>query len=146
MASSRIFRVIMPVGNIDRAAEFYGALLGDKGLRVSPGRHYINCGGVMLALYNPGADGDATAPRPNFEHIYFAVADLEGVYGRAEGVGGLSPDTGDGNLPMGKIATRPWGERSFYMRDPFGNPLCFVDEKTVFAPPELSQPRSASLS
>lgn len=27
---------------------------------------------------------------------------------------------------------RPWGERSFYCRDPFGNGLCFVDEKTLF--------------
>jgi hypothetical protein len=33
---------------------------------------------------------------------------------------------------MGEIARRPWGERSFYMRDPFGNPLCFVDEGTLF--------------
>jgi hypothetical protein len=33
---------------------------------------------------------------------------------------------------MGVIAQRPWGERSFYMNDPSGNPLCFVDEKTVF--------------
>ncbi len=23
-------------------------------------------------------------------------------------------------------------ERSFYARDPFGNPICIVDEKTVF--------------
>jgi len=27
---------------------------------------------------------------------------------------------------------RPWGERSFYAVDPFGNPLCFVDQKTLF--------------
>jgi catechol 2,3-dioxygenase-like lactoylglutathione lyase family enzyme len=117
---------------MDEAAQFYGALLNEQGMRVSPGRHYIGCGGVILALYNPGADGDAAAPRPNFEHIYFSVADLEDVYERAARVGGLSPAVGDGNLPMGKIAQRPWGERSFYMRDPFGNPLCFVDEKTVF--------------
>ena len=39
---------------------------------------------------------------------------------------------GDGDLPMGEIAVRPWRERSFYMHDPFGNPLCFVDEKTLF--------------
>ncbi len=24
------------------------------------------------------------------------------------------------------------GERLFYARDPFDNPICFVDEKTVF--------------
>jgi hypothetical protein len=32
----------------------------------------------------------------------------------------------------GQIALRPWGERSFYAKDPFGNPICFVDEQTVF--------------
>jgi hypothetical protein len=60
------------------------------------------------------------------------VPDLEAVYARAQGLGGLSPATGDGALPMGRIAQRPWGERSFYMTDPFGNPLCFVDESTLF--------------
>ena len=28
--------------------------------------------------------------------------------------------------------TRPWGERSFYGRDPFGNPICLVDSGTTF--------------
>ena len=77
-------------------------------------------------------DGDRVEPRPRSEHIYFAVPDLEDAFLRAERAGGLSTETGDGNLPMGKIAERPWGERSFYMADPSGNPLCFVDEKTAF--------------
>jgi len=128
----RLFRVITPVQDIERAAKFYTDLLGLEGMRVSPGRHYFDCGGVILALYDPKADGDAALPRPNFEHLYFAVANLDAVYQRAERLGGLSAATGDGNLPMGKIATRPWGERSFYMHDPFGNPLCFVDETTLF--------------
>jgi predicted enzyme related to lactoylglutathione lyase len=71
-------------------------------------------------------------PRPNFDHVYFAVDDLENVYRRAQGVGGLSTVIGDGGLPMGEIRTRPWGERSFYVQDPFGNPLCFVDSSTTF--------------
>ena|SRR5687767_11192110 len=133
--SIRLFRVILPVGDLDRAAQFYRRLLQQDGMRISPGRHYFSCGGVVLALYNPAADGDKTEPRPNFEHVYFAVSDLEGAFSRAEGTGGLVDATGDGNLPMGRIAQRPWGERSFYMRDPFGNPLCFVDEKTVFTGP-----------
>lgn len=128
----RLYRVIVPVGDIERASRFYAELLGAGGMRVSPGRHYFDCGGVVLALYDPRADGDRQEARPNFEHLYFAVADLEDVYRRAERVGGLSTATGDGNLPMGRIATRPWGERSFYMQDPFGNPLCFVDETSIF--------------
>ena len=132
MASVRLYRVIVPVDDIERAAQFYRSLLGQDGMRISPGRHYFGVGGVILALYHPKADGDATQPRPNFDHVYFAVDDLDEVYRRAEGAGGLSQETGDGNLPMGAIARRPWGERSFYMRDPFGNPLCFVDTSTVF--------------
>ena len=34
--------------------------------------------------------------------------------------------------PAGDIVTRPWGERSFYADDPFGNGLCVVDERTLF--------------
>ena len=133
--SIRLFRVILPVGDIDRAAQFYRTLLEQEGMRVSSGRHYFFCGGVILALYNAAADGDRADPRPNPEHVYFAVSDLDDAFKRAERVGGLVDEIGDGNLPMGRIATRPWGERSFYMRDPFGNPLCFVDEQTVFTGP-----------
>jgi catechol 2,3-dioxygenase-like lactoylglutathione lyase family enzyme len=128
----RIFRVIIPVADIEGAARFYGALLDQAGARVSHGRHYFECGGVILALYDPRADGDTEEPRPNFDHVYFAVPDLDAVHDRAKKVGGISEEVGDGNLPMGQIARRPWGERSFYMRDPFGNKLCFVDERTVF--------------
>jgi predicted enzyme related to lactoylglutathione lyase len=131
-SSIRLFRVIMPVNNIDEAAKFYSALFDQPGFRVSPGRHYFDCGGVILAVYDAKADGDAEGVRSNGEHVYFAVADLEAAFARAERVGGLSSATGDGELPMGRIARRPWGERSFYLHDPAGNPLCFVDEQSIF--------------
>ncbi len=132
MGSIRLYRVIMPVEDIARGAEFYAALLGEPGVRISGGRHYFNAGSVILALYDPKGDGDPTHIRPNCEHVYFAVPDLEAVFARAEKLGGLSAESGDGRLPMGQIAVRPWGERSFYMHDPTGNPLCFVDERTLF--------------
>lgn len=128
----RLYRVVLPVDRIEQAAKYYAELLGIEGMRISPGRHYFDCGGVILALYDPKADGDNAVPRPNFEYVYLAVKDLEGAYKRAEALGGLSKQIGDGNLAMGKIEKRPWGERSFYMKDTFGNPLCFVDEKTLF--------------
>lgn len=31
-----------------------------------------------------------------------------------------------------QIETQPWAERSFYCSDPFGNKLCFVDDRTLF--------------
>ena len=131
----RLYRVILPVDEIEPAARFYAELLGQAGMRVSGGRHYFRCGDVTLALYSPKGDGDARTPRPNFDHVYFAVDDLDDIYRRAQTLGGLATDTGDGNLPMGQIATRPWGERSFYLHDPFGNPLCFVDTRTLFTGP-----------
>jgi predicted enzyme related to lactoylglutathione lyase len=130
--SIRLFRVIMPVTNIEEATKFYSALFDQPGFRVSPGRHYFECGGVILAVYDAVADGDRQAVRSNAEHLYFAVPDLEAAFQRAQACGGLSTATGDGNLPMGRIARRPWGELSFYMHDPSGNPLCFVDEKSVY--------------
>lgn len=135
MSSPRLFRVIMPVAELEAAVTFYTALLGSPGMRVSGGRHYFDGGGVILAVYSPAGDGDNTTPRPNFEHVYFAVDDIETVHQRARQIGGLLTIKGDGGLPMGEIATRPWGERSFYMNDPFGNPLCFVDSATLFTHP-----------
>ena len=40
-----------------------------------------------------------------------------------------------------RIRKRPWGEKSFYLRDPFGNPLCFVDENTAFTGRDTDAPR-----
>ena len=120
----RIYRIIVPVSDIEKGAEFYETVLDKKGKRVSPGRHYLDCGGVILAVYDPRADTDDWDAQPNPDHIYFAVPDLEAVYQRAQ-------DSGCSKIDA-KIQTQPWGERSFYAKDPFGNPICFVDETTVF--------------
>jgi predicted enzyme related to lactoylglutathione lyase len=120
----RLFRTILPVSDIARAEAFYTRLFGVSGRRVSPGRHYFDVG-VILALVDPRADGDDYDARPNLEHAYFAVRDLDAVQRRAAELGAL-------DTAMGAIETRPWGERSFYARDPFGNPLCFVDASTLF--------------
>jgi catechol 2,3-dioxygenase-like lactoylglutathione lyase family enzyme len=132
-SAARLFRVIMPVANIDEASRFYSALLDNPGFRISGGRHYFQCGQVILAVYDARADGDAgAAVRSNPEHVYFAVADLQAAFARAQQLGGLVKEVGDGGLPMGEIARRPWGEVSFYLDDPWGNPLCFVDESSIF--------------
>ena len=133
---TKIFRVIVPVGDIERAASFYGTLLDMNGFRVSPGRHYFDCEGVILACFDPRKDGDDWDATPNPDHLYIAVDDLDGAFGRAQKLGALVADRGDGGLPMGEIALRPWGERSFYLQDPFSNKLCFVDSSTVFRGPD----------
>ena len=130
--SPKLFRVILPVSDIDRAARFYGHVLGIEGKRVSEGRHYFDCGGTILACFDPQADGDGYRPAPNPEWLYFSVEQIEAVYNRCEAAGARSV-TGDVHGdPAGLIVKRPWGERSFYVEDPFGNKLCFVDEATIF--------------
>jgi catechol 2,3-dioxygenase-like lactoylglutathione lyase family enzyme len=121
---ARLYRVILPVSDIARAERFYAGLLGTPGKRVSRGRHYFDCGGTILACYDPIADGDGKPATANPDHVYLAVDNLEEVFEGAR--------TAGCEWIEDKIERRPWGERSFYARDPFGNPICFVDETTVF--------------
>lgn len=135
--SVRLFRVILPVSDIERATRFYATVFSSPGFRVSGGRHYFECGGVILACYDPRADGDGYEARSNPEWLYFAVDDLDKVYSLCAEAGAMfEPGEVHGD-PAGAIAKRPWGERSFYARDPFGNGICFVDQRTVFKGSDL---------
>jgi catechol-2,3-dioxygenase len=128
--ASNLFRVILQVSDLDRAASFYSDLLNDKGRRIPRGsRHYFDCGAVILALVDVTAGGEEAKPIPDY--IYFAVADLQAAYDRARSLNCLSDEDVHGE-PAGKIVKRPWGELSFYAADPWGNGLCFVDEQTLF--------------
>lgn len=128
----KLFRVILPVSDLERAARFYGTVLGTTGRRVSEGRHYFDCGGTILACFDPRADGDAYDARPNPEWLYFAVDDIEATFAACREAG-ATPSTEDVHgAPASEVARRPWGEVSFYVEDPFGNKLCFVDRTTTF--------------
>jgi len=131
--TARLYRVIVPVSDIEAAQSFYAAVLGIAGNRVSPGRHYFDCEGTILACFDPQADGDAYAPSPNPEPLYLAVSDLNAAYAGCRKAGArFSEERMSGGEPMGEIARRPWGEESFYVEDPFGNKLCFVSSESVF--------------
>ena len=129
-----LYRVLIPVSDIDGAQRFYEYVLDILGQRVSPGRHYFDCGGTILACFDPHADGEGRSARANPEHLYIAVDDLAATYRRCQEQNARfdSRTLHGGQQPLGEIAERPWGERSFYMYDPFDNPLCFVDATTVF--------------
>lgn len=129
----KVFRVLLPVGDIEVAAEFYGSILSQAGERISPGRHYFDCEGVVVACFDPVADGDGYDAVPLSEPIYFAVDDLDSTFVRVRNAGGsfVDAEVPDVGVP-GRIEKRPWGEVSFYTSDPFGNPLCFVRSDSVF--------------
>jgi catechol-2,3-dioxygenase len=126
----KLFRVILQVDDLDRAEQFYGKLLGDPGRRIPrASRHYIDCGPVILALVDQSPESRKPEPLPDY--IYFAVGNLEQVHARATELGCLSNNDVHG-ASAGDMVVRPWGERSFYVADPWGNGLCFVDENTLF--------------
>ena len=121
----RLFRVALEVGNGAKAAKFYERLLGVAGRAVGGGRHYFDCGGVIVALV------EVAEPEPAPENLYLAVSNLASAHARARSLRCLSKETVHGE-PGGAIVRRPWGERSFYAVDRDGNPLCFVDARTLF--------------
>lgn len=125
----RLFRILLEVDGIDHAVELYSTLLDNPGRRIHGGRHYFDCGDVILGFVDVGPS--AREARRTSEYIYFAVADLEAVHQRATALGCLSDEDVHGES-AGAIVVRPWGERSFYVLDPFGNRLCFVDETTLY--------------
>ena len=128
MPGARLFRVILPASEIEQAVRFYATVLGSEGERVSPSRHYFDCGGTILAVVEP-AGGEGRFRYPNPDHVYLAVTDLDGTLQRCRESGAAAFDVPDQEPG---IAMRPWGERSFYVKDPSGNPLCFVEAGTEF--------------
>ena len=118
-----VYRVDIRVGNLDEATDFYERLLAQHGRKQAGDRCYFTCGEVTLQVMGPDVPGTM---------LYFTVNDLEGIYERAKELDCLSSRGGQ-HGPAGEIVVRPWGERSFYVMDPWDNPLCFVEDGTVFA-------------
>lgn len=126
MPTPHLYRVILPVSDIDVAAKFYGHVFQHDGERVSPGRHYFNCNGVILACYSPTADGDDLGNGWSFhenQYLYFSVPDLQVVRNRIEEAGGHN---------LTEIESMPWGEMMFYAVDPLGSRLSFARSDTLF--------------
>lgn len=117
-----LYQLILTVSDIDRAEAFYSHLLGIPGRRGSPGQHHFDCGGVILTWYDPRAEGEASDVSSAPHQVYFVVDDLEAVLERAKDADCTSLDE--------QIVTKPWGDRSFELRDPFKNSIIFVDEAT----------------
>ncbi len=124
----QFFRMNIEVGNLDSAISFYSKLLGVEGRKQAGARCYFGCGPVTLQVVDVSA---AHEPHPAAKALYFTVADLEAAFERARELNCLSRESVH-DAPGGGIVVRPWGERSFYVEDPWKNPLCFVEEGTVY--------------
>jgi predicted enzyme related to lactoylglutathione lyase len=125
----QFFRLNVEVGNLDTAVSFYTTLLNVQGRKQAGSRCYFDCGAVTLSVLDVSSVGK---PHPAAKALYFTVKNLDVAFERAKGLGCLSRENVH-DAPGGGIVVRPWGERSFYAEDPWKNPLCFVEEGTVYA-------------
>ena len=124
-----LFRLNIEVGDLESAISFYSKLLGITGRKQAGSRCYFKCGPVTLQVLDVSS---ASQPHPAAKSLYFTVKDLEAAFERAQALKCLSRENVH-DAPGGGIVVRPWGERSFYAEDPCKNPLCFVEEGTVYA-------------
>jgi len=122
----QLFRLNIEVGDVAAARKFYGTLLGAEPRGQAGNRFYINAGPVALQIVG------VPSPHPAAKALYFNATNLDSVHERAAALGSLSSDLVHG-LKAGDISVKPWGERSFYANDPWGNPLCFVEAGTEYA-------------
>jgi predicted enzyme related to lactoylglutathione lyase len=124
-----LFRLNIEVGDLESAVAFYSKLLGIHGRKQAGSRCYFECGPVTLQVLDVSSQSQ---PHTAAKALYFTVKDLEAAYERAKVLQCLSRENIH-DAPGGGIVVRPWGERSFYVEDPWKNPLCFVEEGTVYA-------------
>jgi catechol 2,3-dioxygenase-like lactoylglutathione lyase family enzyme len=122
----QFFRMNLEVGDLAAAQSFYEALFGVPGRGQAGRRFYINPGPVAFQVVA------VPDPHPAAKALYFTVTDLNAIHGRARSLNALSNDLVHG-LRGGDISVKPWGERSFYSSDPWGNQLCFVEAGTAYA-------------
>jgi catechol 2,3-dioxygenase-like lactoylglutathione lyase family enzyme len=127
--SPKLFRVILEVADLEQASALYAELLGQEGRRLPGARHYFDCGGVIVAVLDVSQGGMPPTPGP--KSLSFAVDDIGAVHARAGQLGVLAPYEVHGE-PAGDVIVRPWGERSFYVVDPWGNELCFCEDGTLY--------------
>ena len=124
----QFFRLNVEVGSLDAAETFYTKLLDVRGRRQAGARCYFECGPVTLQVLDVSS---IRSPHAAAKALYFTVRDLDKAFARAQALDCLSRETVH-DAPGGGIVVRPWGERSFYAEDPWSNPLCFVEEGTVY--------------
>jgi catechol 2,3-dioxygenase-like lactoylglutathione lyase family enzyme len=123
-----LFRVTLEVADLEMATQLYADLFGQAGTRHPGARHYFDCGATVAVL---DVSRGGMPPTPGPKSLFFAVDDVDAVHARAERLGVLAPYDVHGE-PGGVVLTRPWGERSFYVVDPWGNDLCFCENGTLY--------------
>ena len=113
-----IMQILVPVADVDRAADFYEHVLGIPLLFRFPGTAFFDADGVRLYLAkptDPGFDGTAT--------IYFRVADVSATLERLEAAGATVRERPE--IVFGTEAYDLW---LAFVQDPDGNNIGLMRE------------------
>ena len=76
--AANLFRVILPVEDLERADTFWDRILGlpiDQGV---PSRHYIQTGGAILVLVDASEHGGRHTPNPEWLYVRVPVGAVTG--------------------------------------------------------------------
>ena len=117
----QLSQVVLPVSDIDRAADFYGSLLGIQGQRISGDRHLFDLEDVILTCCQ--IEEPHAASLSGTHQLCFTVENLEAVFETAKEAGCQRLEE--------SIHVEPWGHRSFSARDPFGNSILFLSDSSL---------------
>ena len=113
-----VMQILVPVSDVDRAAEFYEQVLGFDLLFRYPGNAFFDAAGVRLYLAapdQPGFTGVAT--------IYFRVEDVTGTLARLEAAGARVIER-----PNVVFSTDEYDLWLAFVRDPDGNNIGMMRE------------------
>ncbi len=109
---------------MERAAAFYVDVLGfEAGTRYARSQ-MLQAGDFRLLLHisdsgQADEDGEHAAGEESSLHLHLAVDDIDAFHEQV---------CAQGASPEGAPETKPWGLRSFEVRDPFGHVWEFVQE------------------
>ena len=123
----QLIRLNVEVADLDAAISFYTDLFRVRG-RKQPGTD-ATCGPVTLQVLDVSSNGQ---PHPAAKALSFTVENLEAAFDRAKALSCLSRKVSARvHRQVASSCARGASDR-FYAEDPWGKPLCFVEEGTVY--------------
>lgn len=121
MQVERILETALYVDDVERAKQFYQAVLGAQFYSEQPGQHvFFQVGRQMLLLFNPASSRQVEGEIPTHGadgpgHVAFAAA--------AEELEAWERQLAEHGVQIERRVEWPGGGRSIYFRDPAGNSL-----------------------
>jgi catechol 2,3-dioxygenase-like lactoylglutathione lyase family enzyme len=129
MNVSRIKETCLYVYDLEKAKNFYHAVLGLQVIGYLPGKHlFLRAGESVLLLFNPEDSKKKISPPGHFgggkQHFAFEILDKDYTT--------VKEEIQAKGIEIIDEITWPGGKKSFYFNDPEGNVLEILPEKGIW--------------